>query len=74
MSAEVVSLKLRPIIRVQRWTVGWLVTVRPAPEGVASCRNFDTEDEAAEYATALQVEHGWRIRPDRYGQTPMEAA
>lgn len=63
---NVIPLKLRPLIRVERWTVGWMVTVRPCPDGVASCLNFDSEAEAATYAQGLQAEHGWSVRPDRY--------
>jgi hypothetical protein len=29
-------------------------------------RNFATEAEAADYAAALQREHGFRVRPDCY--------
>lgn len=63
---SVVSLRLKPLIRVEKWTAGYIVTVRPCPDGIASMRHFDTEEEAAEYAATLQREYGFRVRPRCY--------
>lgn len=63
---DVLSLKLKPIIRVERWTAGWIVTVRPCPDVIPSMRNLDTEAEAASYAAELQRDHGFRVRPECY--------
>jgi len=72
---EVHTLRLSPLIRVEKWNAGWMVTVRPCPLEVQSLRNFDTEARAAEYAASLQREHGFRVRPDRYAvPSPGEAA
>jgi hypothetical protein len=60
------KLRLPPLVRVERWSAGWIVSVRPCPDNVASMRNFLTEVQAAEYAEELQREHGFRVRPDRY--------
>ena len=72
--SDVLKLRLRPLVRVEHWPAGWMVTVRPCPEGIQSIRNFDTEAQAAEYALALKAEHGFRIRPDKYDQQPEVAA
>ena len=63
---SVVRLRLRPLIRVEKWSAGWIVTVRPCPDDIASMRNFMTEADAAEYAEQLQREHGFRVRPERF--------
>jgi hypothetical protein len=59
-------LRLKPLVRVERWTAGYIVTVRPCPSDVDSMRNFDTEVDATEYAADLQRLHGFRVRPDSY--------
>jgi len=71
---NVVTLRLTPLVRVQRWSAGWIVTVRPCPPGADSCRNFDTEAEAADYAARLQLEHGWRVRPVQYAANTLPGA
>jgi hypothetical protein len=72
---SVVPLRLKPLVRVEKWSAGWIVSVRPCPDDIASMRNFMTETEAAEYAAELQREHGFRVRPERYRiDEPGEAA
>jgi hypothetical protein len=67
--AEVLRLKLNPIVRVERFGGLWVASVRPCPEGVQPDRSFGSADGAAEYATALKQAHGWRIRPDCYDRS-----
>jgi len=63
---EIYKLRLPPLVRVEKWNAGWLVTVRPCPKGVSSLRSFSAEEEAADYATELQLDYGFRVRPDSY--------
>lgn len=70
---DILPMRLKPIIRVERFGGLWGVSVRPCPDGIDSLRSFDCEQAAAEYAAALSARHGWRIRPDRHNSPPRPA-
>ena len=73
---EVLAFKLKPVIRVEQFGGLWGVSIRPCPDDLPSLKSFSNSREAAEYATALKVQHGWPIRPDLFDLThpPLDGA
>lgn len=63
---DILPLRLRPVIRVDRFGGLWGVSVRPCPDDLPSLKGFDTAQEAAAYATGLKAQYGWRIRPEKF--------
>lgn len=68
------TLRLHPVIRVQRVGGFWVVSVRPTPQGIQTDTSFASSTAASHHATKLKLAHGWRIYPICHDLSRRDAA
>lgn len=66
---KVLRFGLKPVIRIEQFGGLWVVSVRPTPDGIQADKSFENSAAAADYATMLKEQHGWRTRPEHFDFT-----